>query len=142
MSDIWIDLSYVLYRLALALFLVKRWLRRYWGYVLLAVVVTAWFSTKIDPLLVSTGFAIGLVYMMFWAPVWCGAETRTGDRCRKNALGVLLGCSYRQHKWQKIRHLPELTRSIATSASNFIASIVGAAAVVGGLVAAIQGVLS
>jgi hypothetical protein len=120
----------------------KRWLSRYWGYVLIAVVVTAWSATKVDPLIVSAGFLVGLVYMMFLAPVWCGAETRTGERCRKNALGVLLGCSYRQHKWQKIRHLPELTRSVATNASNFLASIVGAVAVVGGLIAAIQGALT
>jgi hypothetical protein len=108
----------------------------------MAVVITAWAATKIDPILVSAGFLIGLIYMMFWAPVWCGAKTRTGEQCRKNAVGVLLGCTYRQHKWQKIRHLPDLTRSVATGASNLIASVIGAVAAIGALVAAIQGAVS
>ncbi|MFI2350539.1 hypothetical protein ACH492_26535 [Streptomyces sp. NPDC019443] len=40
----------------------------------------------------------------FQVPVWCGAVNR--DRvtyCRNNAHGILMGCSKRQHRWQKLK---------------------------------------
>ena len=35
------------------------------------------------------------------APTVCGAETRDGSPCRKNANGILRGCEFRQHGRQK-----------------------------------------
>jgi len=42
-------------------------------------------------------------YFLFQAPVWCGAVTRDGTLCRRNSSGLLMGCSLRQHKWQRAR---------------------------------------
>jgi hypothetical protein len=56
----------------------------------------------------SLGFAVILAlslaafrYFLLQAPVWCCAVTRKGELCRKNSHGLLLGCSIRQHKWQR-----------------------------------------
>jgi len=48
---------------------------------------------------------LSLVYFLVQAPLWCGAETRTGDRCRNNSHGLLLGCHLREHKWQRMRDI-------------------------------------
>jgi hypothetical protein len=79
-------------------------------------------KTPVDPLILAGGFLVGLAYMMFVAPAWCGATTRSGEPCRKNAQGVLLGCSYRQHKWQKVQHFPQLVKSVTLGASNLVGS--------------------
>jgi hypothetical protein len=45
--------------------------------------------------------ALGLAalgYFLFQTPVWCGAETRKEEWCRKNSYGLLRGCSIREHK--------------------------------------------
>jgi hypothetical protein len=43
------------------------------------------------------------VYFLIQAPVWCGAITRQGQMGRNNSTGILMGCRYREHKWQKIK---------------------------------------
>jgi hypothetical protein len=52
------------------------------------------------PLLNSLGLAVSLAlslaalgYFLLQAPVYCGAEIRTGQPCRKNSHGILRGCS-------------------------------------------------
>jgi len=83
--------------------LVIRLIARYWGYLAVAVAIAGFFLHSIG-LAVILAFALAaLGYFLFQAPVWCGAETRTGERCRKNSHGLLRGCSYRQHKWQRAR---------------------------------------
>jgi uncharacterized protein YjeT (DUF2065 family) len=42
-------------------------------------------------------------FFLFQAPVWCCAVNRDGTLCRNNSSGLLLGCSKRQHKWQKLK---------------------------------------
>ncbi|WP_433213288.1 hypothetical protein ACQP00_01715 [Dactylosporangium sp. CS-047395] len=76
---------------------------KYWGYIALILLLTAWWTTKIGPgVLIVLSVAVTL-YFLFQAPIWCGAITRDETLCRRNASGLLLGCSYRQHKWQKLK---------------------------------------
>jgi hypothetical protein len=44
-----------------------------------------------------------LVCFLVAAPLWCGAETHRGLRCRNNSHGLLLGCHLREHKWQRLK---------------------------------------
>jgi hypothetical protein len=78
-------------------------LRRYRGYIGLAVLVFAWVSPGIQPAVIVALSAAVTFYFLFQAPVWCGAVTRDGTLCRRNSSGLLMGCSYRQHKWQRVR---------------------------------------
>lgn len=82
-------------------------------------------------------------YFLFQAPVWCGAVTRDEALCRRNAAGLLMGCSLRQHKWQRIRmaFVPHgwrrLNRGLWTNPSTGLATISTVVAIlsgVGGLV--------
>lgn len=76
---------------------------RYWGYVLLAVLLTVWWTTKVGPVVLVVLSLIVTGYFLFQAPIWCGAVNRDQTLCRRNASGLLLGCSLRQHKWQKLK---------------------------------------
>jgi hypothetical protein len=76
---------------------------RYWGYVALAILLTAWWTTKVGPAVLSVLSLLVTFYFLFQAPIWCGAVNRDGTLCRRNAAGLLLGCSLRQHKWQKLQ---------------------------------------
>jgi hypothetical protein len=80
-----------------------RAMRGYWGYVAVLVLGAMWWSQAVGPgvLIALSGFVS--VYFMFRAPVWCGAPTRSEGPCRNNAQGILMGCHYQQHKWQKVR---------------------------------------
>jgi hypothetical protein len=118
-------------------------LRRYWGYIGLAVLVFAWASPGVRPALIVLISAAVTFYFLFLAPVWCGAVTRDGTLCRRNSTGLLKGCSYRQHKWQRVRMavVPEawrrLNRGLWTNPSTglaTIATLVGIASGVVGLV--------
>ena len=68
--------------------------------------------------------------------MWCGAETRAGEHCRKNSHGLLRGCSYRQHKWQRTLETftPAGGRALLASGK----SVGGALAMIGGVVAGVQ----
>jgi hypothetical protein len=78
-------------------------LAKYWGYVGLALLLTAWWTTKIGTVALLVLSLVVTLYFLFQAPIWCGAVNRDGTLCRRNANGLLLGCSFRQHKWQKIK---------------------------------------
>jgi hypothetical protein len=83
--------------------IITRLLTRYWGYLALAVAVAGYFLHSLG-LAVSLALSLAaLGYFLLQAPVWCGAEIRTGEPCRKNSHGLLRGCSIRQHKWQRVR---------------------------------------
>lgn len=78
-------------------------LRRSYGYLFLPVIAYAWFGTnKIGAGVIAILSAALVVYSLFQAPVWCGAETRNNELCRNNAYGILMGCHLRQHRWQKL----------------------------------------
>ncbi|GLZ33161.1 hypothetical protein Lesp02_53490 [Lentzea sp. NBRC 105346] len=78
-------------------------IRKYWGYLLLLVLLYGWTGDKFGPgvLAILSGFIV--LYVLFQAPVWCTAETRNKSFCRNNAGGLLMGCHLREHKWQKFR---------------------------------------
>ncbi|MFI7641592.1 hypothetical protein [Nonomuraea sp. NPDC049400] len=78
-------------------------LGKYWGYLLFVIVITAWLTQALGPVGLIALSALTALFFLFRAPVWCGAVTREGDFCRKNARGLLMGCSYQQHKWQKLK---------------------------------------
>ena len=76
---------------------------RYWGYILLAFLLTAWWTAHIGPVALIVLSALVSLYFLLQAPVWCCAVNRDGTLCRRNSAGLLLGCSLRQHKWQKLQ---------------------------------------
>lgn len=88
----------------------ERWLRRYWGYPVLALVILTWivFFGGGVPHEVGVVFLVAFsvadaYYFAFRAPMWCGAVNRDGTLCRENSTGFLWGCYRRQHKWQRLK---------------------------------------
>jgi predicted PurR-regulated permease PerM len=80
-----------------------KFVRRYWGYLIIFALVVAWSRPTAAPVLIVVLSAVALAYLLFQAPGWCGAVTRDDTLCRQNARGILMGCSLRQHKWQKLK---------------------------------------
>jgi hypothetical protein len=80
-----------------------RFLRRYWGYIALALAIAGWFTHAVGYVAILIVSLVALVYFLVQAPLTCGAETRKGEHCRHNSNGLLLGCYIRQHKWQRVR---------------------------------------
>jgi hypothetical protein len=76
---------------------------RYWGYILFVLLLTAWWTTKTGPVALIVLSTLAGLYFLFQAPAWCCALNRDGTLCRRNSAGLLLGCSLRQHKWQKLK---------------------------------------
>lgn len=116
--------------------LLARLLTRYWGYLALAIAVLGFF-------LHSLGFAVilalslaALGYFLLQAPMYCMAETRTGEACRNNSHGLLRGCAFRQHKWQRVRQAftPAGGRAVLAAGK----SAGGFLALLGGVVAGVQ----
>jgi hypothetical protein len=119
---------------------ITRLLTRYWGYLALAVAVAGYFLHSLG-LAVSLALSLAaLGYFLLQAPVWCGAEIRTGEPCRKNSHGLLRGCSIRQHKWQRVRQTftPAGGRALLTAGK----SAGGFLALLGGVVAGVQVVIA
>jgi hypothetical protein len=111
-------------------------LTRYWGYLAVAIAIAGFFLHSIGLAVILALSLAALGYFLVWAPVWCGAETRTGEWCRKNSHGLLRGCSYRQHKWQRTKQTftPAGGRAILATSK----SVSGALALLGGVVAGVQ----
>ena len=80
-------------------------LRRYWGYIALALAITGWVTHAVGYAAIAIVSLLALVYFLFQAPLTCGAEIRGGRSCRNNSHGLLLGCRIRQHKWQRARDI-------------------------------------
>jgi hypothetical protein len=116
--------------------LLAQLLTRYWGYLAVVVAVAGFFLHRIGLAVVLALSVAAVGYFVVQAPVWCGAETRTGERCRKNSHGLLRGCSYRQHKWQRTRQTFTPAGGRAVLATGKSAS--GALAMIGGVVAGVQ----
>jgi hypothetical protein len=84
-------------------YVVMNGIARYWGYLAFIVLITAWWTHAFGPAALIVLSLLVTAYFLFQAPVWCGAVNRDGTLCRRNASGLLLGCAYRQHKWQKLK---------------------------------------
>ena len=79
-------------------------LRRYWGWLVLAVVLIGWFSGLAWPVLIILSL-LSAIYFLLEAPVWCGAPTNDGTPCKNNSTGLLRGCWIREHKWERLKML-------------------------------------
>ncbi len=83
---------------------------RYWGYIVLGVLVLGVATAALGPVAIAVMTALVILYSLFQAPVTCGAVNRTSatgskEYCRNNSSGLLLGCHNRQHKKQKFKSL-------------------------------------
>jgi len=116
--------------------ILSKQLARYWGYVAVVLAVGGFFLHEIALAVILALSLAALGYFLVQAPVWCGAETRAGEHCRKNSHGLLRGCSYRQHKWQRMRQTftPAGGRALVATCK----SLGGALAMIGGVVAGVQ----
>jgi hypothetical protein len=81
-----------------------RLFRRYWGWLTFAAVILGWIDGLAWPVLIILSL-LSAIYFLFEVPVWCGATTREYTRCRRNSTGLLVGCSIREHKWQRLMWL-------------------------------------
>lgn len=115
-------------------------LTRYWGYLAIVVAVAGFFLHKIGLAVVIVLAVAAVGYFLLQAPVWCGAETRTGERCRKNSHGLLRGCAYRQHKWQRTKQTftPAGARAVVATGK----SVSGGLAMFGSVVAGVQALVA
>ncbi len=76
----------------------KKKIGNLWGYLLLGVVTYGWFGANFAPIWMAVLSTLVVLYTFFQAPMWCCAVTRSGEPCRNNAYGILLGCHIREHK--------------------------------------------
>lgn len=82
----------------------RRSWRRYWGWLLLALLIIGWFSGFGWPVLIILSL-LSASYFLFVQSIWCGASNRDGTRCRNNSTGLLRGCYIDDHKWQRLKWL-------------------------------------
>jgi hypothetical protein len=113
-----------------------RLLTSYWGYLAIAIAVTGWVVHGLAWAVILALSLAAFGYFLLQVPVWCGAETRRGEWCRRNSHGLLRGCSYRQHKWQRVRQTfsPSGGRALLETSK----SVSGALSTIGGAVSAVQ----
>jgi preprotein translocase subunit SecE len=124
--------------------------KRYWGFFALIAALVCWAALVAGKVTSSITAAIlilslaAIEYFSFQAPLlWCGAQIRSGDFCRNNCSGLLLGCHLRQHKWQKLQTMfqpkkwPELNRVLWTGAKQIWASVSAVVALVSTVLALI-----
>lgn len=123
-----------------------KWLAKYWGYLALTLLLASWLGgwPKLDPNVLLPLSAAVIFYSLFQAPVWCGADNRDGTSCRRNAYGLLRGCSLRQHKWQKVKQafVPdkwrELNRGLWTDAKTGLATVTSLLGIVSAFAALVR----
>ncbi|MFI7104424.1 hypothetical protein ACIBK8_34430 [Streptomyces sp. NPDC050161] len=117
--------------------------RTYWGFVAAGALIVAWGNSGSGLLILILSLAVS-AFALFQIPTWCGAVNRDGKTyCRKNASGILMGCSYRQHRWQKLKLVVlrskagDLTQAVFPTAKEKFAGFIA----VGGLASAIAAVI-
>ncbi|MFE9956914.1 hypothetical protein [Micromonospora sp. NPDC005299] len=76
---------------------------KYWGYLAFILLIMGWWTRAMGPTALIVVSVLVALYFLFQAPVWCAAINRDGTLCRNNSSGLLLGCSMRQHKFQKLK---------------------------------------
>jgi hypothetical protein len=87
---------------------------------------------------------LSFVWVLFFAPVWCGADTRKHEPCRNNSRGLLLGYHLREHRWQKFkmmfinRRWQQLNRGLWSSPAEILATVSGVVTIVGVVVATVR----
>lgn len=63
--------------------LLTKLLTRYWGYLAVIIAVAGFVLHNIGLTVILALSLAALGYFLLQAPVWCGAETRTGEPCRE-----------------------------------------------------------
>lgn len=109
---------------------------RYWGYILLPIILWTWIALHDQWVAIAIMSAFTTGFFLFQARVPCGAEIRDRDPetgeyllCRKNASGILGGCGYKSHRWQNLKMIVRrstwgrLVRSLFRKASGVAASL-------------------
>lgn len=120
-----------------------RILGRYWGYIVIVLAILGWATHGLGAAVILILSVGALVYFLVQAPLTCCAEIRTGERCRNNSHGLLMGCWIRQHKWQRFRdvfvsHYWQTTlRSLLAAPKDILATLGGLASIVSLIVALI-----
>lgn len=121
----------------------KRFLRRYWGYLALALAILGWVLHAFGYAVIIIMSLLALVYFLVQAPLWCGAEIRGGGSCRNNSHGIILGCHLREHKWQRLRDIfvsrrwRKTIHELMSSPKEILATIGGLASVVSLVIAVV-----
>jgi hypothetical protein len=69
----------------------KNSLARWWGFGLVVAVLAALPLREVPAAILFVLSGLSLLWVLFLAPVWCGAETRKHGPCRNNSWGLLLG---------------------------------------------------
>ncbi len=111
---------------------------------MLAVLLLSLGSNAFGPGIYLALVGLLILYVLFQAPVYCGAVNRVRasgvEFCRNNSTGLILGCHLRQHKWQKFGNewwslsWREKTRGLWTGASAKLATVSGVIGTVTGLI--------
>lgn len=120
--------------------LLTRLLTRYWGYLALALAIAGFFTHSLGYMVILILSLASLGYFLLAAPVWCCAITRTGELCRDNSRGLLLGCHRRQHRWQRVKQTFTPTGGRAVLAAGKSAQ--GVLVLVGGVFGGIQALIA
>jgi hypothetical protein len=79
----------------------SRMVERYWGYLFLAAAAVL-ALLDLWPFWVLAFAVAALVYLLAFAPLFCGAKPAEGSRCRKACRGLVLGCPEAGHRWQRL----------------------------------------
>jgi hypothetical protein len=122
----------------------KNSLARWWGFAFVVAVLAALPSREVPAAILFVLSGLGLVWVLFFAPVWCGADTRKHESCRNNSWGLLLGCHLREHRWQKFkmmfvnRRWQQLNRGLWSSPAEILATVSGVVTIVGVVVAIVR----
>ncbi|MGW4947204.1 hypothetical protein ACWEOZ_37090 [Actinoplanes sp. NPDC004185] len=124
----------------------KLW--RFWGYGVLAVLLLSLGSNAFGPVLYAVLVGLLIFFVLFQAPVYCGAINRRRgadvEFCRNNSAGLLLGCHLRQHKWSKFGQewwslgWRQKTKGIWTGAAAKLATVSGVVGTVTGIIGVIK----
>ena len=127
-------------RYNLGMKLLTRLLTRYWGYLALAIAILGFLFHGLSWAIILILSLASVGYFLLAAPVWCCAVTRTGELCRDNSKGLLLGCHRRQHRWQRLRETftPAGGRALMAAGK----SVQGFLSMVGGVAGGITALIS
>jgi hypothetical protein len=104
-------------------------LARWWGFALVVAVLAALPSREVPAAILFVLSGLSLVWVLFLAPVCCGADTRK---------------HLREHRWQKFkmmfvnRRSQQLNRGLWSSPAEVIATVSGLIAIVGAVVAIVR----
>jgi hypothetical protein len=122
----------------------KKGLARWLGLTLVVAVLAALPSREVPAAILFLLSGLGLVWVLFLAPVWCGADTRRHEFCRNNSYGLLLGCHLKQHRAQKLkmmfvnRRWQQLNKGLWSNPPAILATVSGIITIIGVAVAIVR----